>query len=104
MFLNTGTFLVVAIVAGGLAERFHETRQQLEKHRKDFQDLPAFKDLIFLSVGTGLVALDHDFRITAFNRAAEEIAGVPTAEAIGRAWPDVFGSAVPLQTIESGIA
>jgi len=104
MFLNTGTFLVVAIVAGGLAERFHATHRELESHRKDFEDLQAFKDLIFHSVGTGLIALDHDSRITAFNRAAEEIAGVTTGDAIGRAWPDLFGSAVPLHTIESGIA
>jgi two-component system sensor histidine kinase PilS (NtrC family) len=103
MFLNTGTFLIVAIVAGGLAERFHETRQELESHRKDLQDLQVFKDLIFQSVSTGLIALDQTYRITAFNRAAEEITGLATNDAIGRPWPELFGAAVPLQAIEKAM-
>jgi two-component system sensor histidine kinase PilS (NtrC family) len=104
MFMNTGTFLIVAIVAGGLAERFHETREELETRRKDLLDLQAFKDLIFHSVSTGLIALDHEYRITAFNRAAEEITGRRTGQAIGRPWSELFGSAIPLQRIEATIA
>src|SRR5213078_776055 len=58
MFLNAGTFLTVAIVAGSLAEQFRATSQELETQRKDLADLQAFKDLVFQSVGTGLIALD----------------------------------------------
>src|SRR5690349_22044718 len=47
MFANTGTFLVVAIVAGGLAERFQIQSRTL-------RNLRAIKDLVFESVGTGL--------------------------------------------------
>ncbi|MBI4635483.1 MAG: PAS domain S-box protein [Candidatus Rokubacteria bacterium] len=103
MFLNSGTFLTVAIVAGGLAERFNATRQELETQRKTLSDLQAFKDLIFQSVGTGLIALDRDHTITALNRGAEEISGLPAQQAVGRPWSALFGNAVPLASIEAAI-
>jgi two-component system sensor histidine kinase PilS (NtrC family) len=101
MFLNSGTFLIVAIVAGGLAEQFRTTRLAFETQRRDLRDLQAFKDLVFQSVGTGLIALDRDHRVTAFNRAAEEITGRAADEAIGRPWRDLFGDAVPLDAIDA---
>jgi len=103
MFLNAATLLVVAIIAGGLGERYRATRQELETRQKDLRDLQAFKDLIFQSAGTGLIALDRDHRITAFNRAAEEITGVPVARAIGQSWPTLMGPTVPLASIEATI-
>ena len=103
MFLNAGTFLIVAIVAGGLAEQFRATSQELETQRKDLRDLQAYKDLVFQSVGTGLIALDRDHRITAFNGAAEEITGRSAPETIGRPWTAIFGDAVPLPEIEAVI-
>jgi len=103
MFLNAATLLVVAIVAGGLGERYRATSHELETRQKDLRDLQAFKDLIFQSVGTGLIALDRAHRITAFNRAAEEITGVTAAQAIGNNWPALIGAAVPLTSIETTI-
>ena len=103
MFLNAATLLVVAIVAGGLGERYRATRQELETRQKDLRDLQAFKDLVFQSVGTGLIALDREHRITAFNRAAEEITGVAASQAIGRAWSALIGAAVRLEPIEVAI-
>jgi len=103
MFLNAATLLVVAIVAGGLGERYRATSQELETRQKDLRDLQAFKDLIFQSAGTGLIALDREHRITAFNRAAEEIIGVTAAQAIGSDWPALIAPAVPLASIEGAI-
>lgn len=103
MFLNSGTFLVVAIVAGGLAEQFRTTQEALVTHRKDLSDLQAFKDLIFQSVGTGLIALDRRRIVTAFNRAAEEITGLSADRVIGAPWSALFGPAVPLHTVEAAI-
>ena len=103
MFLNAATLLVVAIVAGGLGERYRATRQELETRQRDLRDLQAFKDLIFQSAGTGLIALDRAYQITAFNRAAEEITGVPSAQAIGRSWSALVGASVPLASIEATI-
>src|SRR5262249_62246002 len=97
MFTNTGTFLVVAIVAGGLAERFQIQSRTL-------RDLRAIKDLVFESIGTGLVALDRSHTITTFNRAAATITGVSPADAIGRRWHDLFGDLVALSDIEAELA
>ena len=104
MFLNAATLLVVAILAGGLGEQYRATRQELETRQKDLRDLQAFKDLVFQSVGTGLIALDQEHRVTAFNRAAEEITGVVAPHAIGQAWSSLIGSAISLEPIEAVIA
>jgi two-component system sensor histidine kinase PilS (NtrC family) len=101
MFLNAATLLVVAILAGGLGEQYRATRQELETRQKDLRDLQAFKDLVFQSVGTGLIALDRDHRVTAFNRAAEEITGVVAPQAIGQAWSSLIGAAIPIEPIEA---
>src|SRR2546428_12153015 len=103
MFLNAGTFLIVAIVAGGLAEQFRATSLELETQRKDLRDLQAFKDLVFQSVGTGLIALDRDHRITAFNGAAEEITGRSANETIGRPWRAMLRAGRPLPEGEAAI-
>src|SRR5439155_1712076 len=87
----------------GLAEQFRATSQELETQRKDLRDLQAFKDLVFQSVGTGLIALDRYHRITAFTRAAEEIVGRSAPETIGRPWTALFGDSVPLPEIEARI-
>ncbi len=97
MFANAGTFLVVAIVAGGLAERFQIQSRTL-------RDLRAIKDLVFESVGTGLIALDRSHTITTFNRAAATITGVPAAAALGRPWQALFGDLVSLPAIEADLA
>jgi two-component system, NtrC family, sensor histidine kinase PilS len=93
MFANAGTFLVVAIVAGGLAERFQIQSRHL-------RDVRAFRDLVFESVDSGLIALDRDRIITAFNRAASMITGIPTSQAMGRTWEALFGDVVSLTGIE----
>jgi two-component system sensor histidine kinase PilS (NtrC family) len=102
IFLNAGTFLIVAIVAGGLAERFRSTRAELETKAADLKDLEAFTDLVFHSVGTGLIAVDREHRVTALNRAAEQITGVSAAAAVGRPW-HAFGDPVSLSAIEAEI-
>jgi len=103
MFLNAATLLVVAIVAGGLGERYRATRQELETRQKDLRDLQAFKDLIFESAGTGLIAVDCAHRVMAFNCAVEEIMGVTAKQAIGRSWSALIGTTEPLESIEAAI-
>jgi len=49
-------------------------------------------DIILESISDGVFTVDHEWRITSFNRAAEEITGVPRHEAIGRFCWEVFRS------------
>jgi len=103
MFLNSGTLLVIAIVAGGLAERFNAARAELDAKRRALNDLQVFKDLVFQSVETGLVAVDRRHRITAFNRAAEEMTARAAADAIGQPWRALFGDSLSLPAIEAAL-
>jgi two-component system sensor histidine kinase PilS (NtrC family) len=103
MFLNSGTFLIVAVAAGGLAERFQSTHAELETQRRDLRDLQALKDLVFESVGSGLIAIDGRHTVTAFNRAAEEMSGLSASHAIGRSWTALFGDQVDLAAVERAV-
>ncbi|WP_310600319.1 sigma 54-interacting transcriptional regulator [Desulfobulbus sp.] len=49
-------------------------------------------DIILESISDGVFTVDHEWRITSFNRAAEEITGIPRQEAIGRYCWEVFRS------------
>ncbi|MFQ5827711.1 MAG: nitrogen regulation protein NR(II) [Candidatus Methylomirabilia bacterium] len=103
MFTNAGVFLVVAILMGTVAERYHQLRRELEVQRDSLSDLQAFKDLIFESVGSGLIALDRQERVTAFNRAAEEITGLSAVEVHGQPWQAVFDDSICLERVWASI-
>ena len=51
-------------------------------------------EAILESISDGVFTVDLDWRITSFNRAAEEITGVSRKEAIGRQCSDVFRSSM----------
>jgi two-component system sensor histidine kinase PilS (NtrC family) len=100
IFLNAATLLAVAVLASGLAQRYHATRRELEAQAKDLQDLQAFRTVILNSTGTGLIALDREYRITALNPAAGHITGLVPDEVLGRPWAAVLGEAVAVETLE----
>jgi len=49
-----------------------------------------YQDEILDSINEGVFTIDRDWRITAFNRAAERITGVTREEAVGRRCQDIF--------------
>jgi PAS domain S-box-containing protein len=48
--------------------------------------------IILESVSDGVFTVDHEWRITSFNKAAEKITGIPRDEALGKHCCDVFRS------------
>ncbi len=52
----------------------------------------AANEVILESISDGVFTVDHNWRITSFNRAAEVITGTPRSEAIGRFCWEVFRS------------
>jgi PAS domain S-box-containing protein len=72
------------------------------------QVLPAPTEAILESISDGVFTVDLQWRITSFNRAAEEITGIARTEAIGRLCSDVFRSSMCeskcalRQTLKSG--
>ena len=55
---------------------------------------PTPTEAILESISDGVFTVDADWRVTSFNRAAEEITGVPRAEALGSLCCDVFRSSL----------
>lgn len=51
-------------------------------------------DAILESISDGVFTVDLEWRVTSFNRAAEQITGVPRSEALGRRCSDVFRSSM----------
>jgi len=51
-------------------------------------------DAILESISDGVFTVDPNWRITSFNRAAEEITGIPRREALGRLCSEVFKSSM----------
>ena len=67
-------------------------------------------NIILESISDGVFTVDRDWRITSFNRAAEDITGIPRKEALGRPCSEVFRSSMCetdcalRRTMESGKA
>ncbi|VGO16807.1 Transcriptional regulatory protein ZraR [Pontiella desulfatans] len=65
-------------------------------------------DVILESISDGVFTVGNDWRIASFNRAAEQITGVPRKEAIGRLCSEVFrssmceGACALRKTLETG--
>jgi PAS domain S-box-containing protein len=58
-------------------------------------DLPGdWGSVILDSVADGVFTVDHDWRITFFNRVAEQVTGISRNEAIGRRCCDVFRASI----------
>jgi PAS domain S-box-containing protein len=51
---------------------------------------PLAQDAILESISDGVFTVDREWRVLSFNRAAEQVTGIPRAEAIGRRCSDVF--------------
>ncbi|MFZ5832887.1 MAG: sigma-54 interaction domain-containing protein [Planctomycetota bacterium] len=76
---------------------------------KPRNELPAdCQGIILDSIHDGVFTVDSDWRITSFNRAAEQITGVPRGEAVGRPCCEVFrasiceGACALRQTLSTG--
>ncbi len=51
---------------------------------------PESTPIVLESISDGVFTVDHEWQVTSFNRAAEEITGIPRGEAIGRRCCEVF--------------
>lgn len=94
---NGTIFLLVAVAAGGLADRIRAS----ERH---IGSLEAVRDLIFDSVTSGLVTVDSNRRITAINRAAQALIGRPAEQVLGHPWAEAFTAVPPFEAIEAALA
>ena len=80
--LNIFGFLAVAALSGWLAERLRRTGAALEQTSNQLADLQAFSEHVISSLTGGLATTDIEGRILSFNKAAEGIIGVTSAQAL----------------------
>lgn len=64
------------------------------KDKNQTPTVPIMTDAILESISDGVFTVDLEWRVTSFNRAAEEITGVSRQEAIGRRCSEVFRSSM----------
>lgn len=64
----------------------------MKSKRTDNRTAMTTTDAILESISDGVFTVDQEWRITSFNRAAEEITGISRTEAIGRLCSEVFRS------------
>jgi len=91
--VGTGThaagFLVVAVLANGLA-------RQVSRGRAELRELGQLHQRVFDSVSSGLLTVDQAGNITSFNPEAERITGYHRTNVIGHALETVFDTALSL--------
>lgn len=57
-------------------------------------------ETLLSSIAEGIVATDAAGRVTIWNRAAEQLTGVPASDVLGRAWRDVLGLSSDADVVE----
>jgi two-component system sensor histidine kinase PilS (NtrC family) len=98
--LNIFGFCSVAFLSNFLAESWRRTGAALQQSTGQVAFLQAFSDRIVDSLGAGLITTDTDGRIYLFNRAAQEISGYRTDEALRLTVWEIFPEMV--RTLRSG--
>ncbi len=88
-------FCSVAFLSNFLAESWRRAGAELEKSTGQIAFLQAFSDRIVHSLGSGLMTTDFRGRIYLFNRAAEEMTGYRSGEALRMTVWQVFPGMLP---------
>ena len=82
ILVNVAAFYLVAYLSSFLSEQIRRGRAELKAKQKDLADLEMLKENIIQSITSGLIALDENGMIIAFNRGAEKIFGINAEDAI----------------------
>jgi two-component system NtrC family sensor kinase len=83
---------LLAAVAGQIATALENGRlyRQLQLKAAELDRMRAFSDNIIESLGDGLAVVDEADRVVRWNRALEQLSGVPRTGAVGRRLEELF--------------
>ncbi|MBW2630834.1 MAG: PAS domain S-box protein [Deltaproteobacteria bacterium] len=84
------SFYVVALLASFVVEMERKTKTLLSEKESAFDQLDILHKSIIESVGSGIITVDSGGRIKSFNRAAEEITGISSYDAMDGTVDDIF--------------
>src|SRR5450631_2070922 len=102
--LNVFGFFAVALLSGSLAEGLRSADAKLELASTEIADLQALNQYVIDSLPSGLATTDGSHLILTFNRAAEQITGVPFLSAVRRPVEEVLQLPSPLiDTLQSDL-
>jgi two-component system sensor histidine kinase PilS (NtrC family) len=99
---NTAVFFVFALLCGYLAEQVRHAGARLEQQAIDLRRLKTLTLEIVSSMGSGLLTVDGDDRITFINPMGERIAGRPLAEVLGMPLPDLLPGLAARRAVKPG--
>ncbi len=94
--LHIAAFFAVAYLGSSAAETLRRMKEELRAKESNIEELQAFNVNVAQCMSTGLLTTDEEGRITAFNRAAEEITGFKWDDVRGKRFPDIL----PVKEIE----
>jgi two-component system sensor histidine kinase PilS (NtrC family) len=86
VLIHTVAFLAVAILSSHLVQRLRQTGQELEQRGLDLRNLQNLHQAIVANISSGILTLDLDGRVIAFNEAAERITGYTFEDLRNRSW------------------
>ncbi len=89
--VQAAVFLAIGLVAGGLADRLQARRRRQARAEMSMARTRSEVRNILDNLGSGLITVDPEHRITRLNPAAQRMLGLPGDEPIGHALSDVLG-------------
>lgn len=90
IFVHITALYLTAYLTGYISSRLEKTSKKLEERDSDLKDLDFFNRELIESLPSGLLTTDLQGRILIFNRAAENITGIPRTVAAGKDITEIF--------------
>jgi PAS domain S-box-containing protein len=96
---TNATFFLIALLASSLVRRLHHTERLLEEREAERDRLASLQEAVARNIGSALITTDASGCVTSANSTAEEVAGMPAAELLGKDMGSIFS---PLRHTVSG--
>ncbi|MBI3300595.1 MAG: PAS domain-containing protein [Deltaproteobacteria bacterium] len=75
---------------GTLVAAFNRMTEDLQRSHAELEARRRYVEIILANITAGVVSLDRQGAVTTINRAAEQLLGLNTKEAVGREYQEVF--------------
>jgi two-component system sensor histidine kinase PilS (NtrC family) len=92
LFVHCAAFVATAALAAYLAEQLRSTDERLAAREGDLAAMTALHESIVQSIGSGLLTVDPEGRITFLNRAGEQVTALRSDEVCGHSADQWFAA------------